>query len=74
VDVGECLIDPAENFSSIKVVEPRVEGPSLRQIAQAVQPRWCELYIDQGFGGRGGLRHWDTVNRWGSVRERLYLS
>jgi hypothetical protein len=72
MNVGECLIDSAENFSSVEVVEARVEGPSFRQISQAVQPRGCELYIDQGFGSRGGLRHWDTVNRWGSVRERLY--
>ena len=74
VDVGECLIDSTKNLSSIEVVEARVEGPSFRQIAQAMQPRRCELNIDQGFGGVGGLRHGDTVNRWGSVQERLYRS
>ena len=72
MNVGECLIDSAENFSSVEVVEARVEGPSFRQISQAMQARRRELNIDQGFGGGRGLRHGDTVNRWGSVRERLY--
>jgi hypothetical protein len=36
VDVGEGLIDRAENLSCSEVVEAGVEGPPFGQIAQAM--------------------------------------